>query len=610
MNYLLIAITAYLLNAVSVTIDKILLVKRLPNPALYVFYISLFSLAVLLLAPFTPLPNLNAFLIGSFSTLLWTLGAYFMFRALKSGEATRVIPVIGTLIPVILLLMASVSGSINLNEIWAAMILLAGLIFLIFPLLRGKFSREELFLELTSALFFANSYFLLKIAYETSNFLSIFVYSRLILLPIILIIVIFPFLRKKVLTGGPHKTNLWSKTGGLLFIGQAAGGGSQMMLTFAISLANPAVINSIQGIQYVFIFILSLVLAKKFPEAFNEKITKINLAGKLIGIFLIFLGLWILSFSTYSAKKANLGVTFSPKYATQLGLNPDEVFKAIIEDLKPKVVRLPLYWDDVEKEKGKFDFSQADKYLKKLESEKIEVVLGLGFKQPRWPECFQPEWSKNETKEQFHQSILNLIKNEISYFKKYPLVKYWQLENEPFLHFGICPKPNPQLIKQELELVKSQDSRQVVMTDSGELSTWYSVLKIADVFGTTIYRTVWSPGYGSFKYPWPPSFYNLKAVIVKFFAGSPGKPILVSELQAEPWPEDRKNLMELEISEHIRLFPPKQLAENIEYAAQTGFDPIILWGVEWWYFMKVNNVADYWQIAKMMYSDTEITTSF
>lgn len=610
MNYLLIAITAYLLNAVSVTIDKILLVKRLPNPALYVFYISVFSLVVLVLAPITPFPNFGAFLIASMSSLLWTLGAYFMFKALKTGEASRVIPVIGSLIPVILLLMSAISGNINLNEIWATIILLIGLMFLIFPLLWGKYSKEELLLELVSGLFFANSYFLLKIAYEASNFLSIFVYSRLILLPIILTILIFPILRKKVLFGhGRQKTNLYSKTGVLLFIGQAAGGTSQMMLTFAISLANPAIINSIQGIQYIFIFILSLSLAKKFPQVFNEKINKLNLAGKLIGIILIFLGLWILAFS-YQPIKKNLGVTFSPRYAQELGLDPDEVFAAILNDLKPTIVRMPVYWEEIEKEKGKYNFSEVDKYLKQLESKKIAVVLVVGFKQPRWPECFIPAWSKNETPEEFNKSLLNLIKSEISYFGKYQNIKYWQLENEPFLHFGICPKPNYKLTVQELELVKSLDSRPVIITDSGELSSWYQVLKIADVFGTTVYRKVWSPGYGSFSYPWPPTFYSIKSAVVKFFAGSLDKKVLISELQAEPWPPERKSLKELEVRELRRLFSPKQLEENIEYASQTGFDPIIVWGVEWWYFMKVNDSPDYWQIAKMMLSDPEIPTRF
>lgn len=605
MNYLLIAITAYLLNAVSVTIDKVLLVKRLPNPALYVFYISVFSLAVLFLIPFASIPNLNVFAIASFSTILWTLGAFFMFKALKNGEAVRVIPVIGTLIPVILLFMSGVSGSVNINEIWAVSILLLGLIFLIFPYLKGRFSREELLLELVSALFFADSYYLLKLAYNLSNFLSVFVYSRLILVPVILAILLFPYLRKIVLDNHSHhpKTNLWSKTGLMLFIGQAAGGSSQMLLTFAISLANPAVINSIQGIQYVFLFILSLIFAKKFPAAFSDKLTRANLTGKITGIILIFLGLFVLSLSTRSNPDVKLGITFSPRYAAELGLNPEEVFEAILTDLKPRSLRLPVYWDEVEKEKGKYNFSEIDKYLVRLEKNNIETVLVLGFKQPRWPECFQPLWSKSERDPEFSESIINLVKNEVFYFKKYKNVKYWQLENEPFLDFGICPKPDYPRVLEELSQIKAVDPRPVLMTDSGELSTWLPTLNLADIFGTTLYRNVWNPWFGIVQYPWPPVFYKLKAQTLQFITGSLNKSVIISELQSEPWPDEKKGLGQIDISEQQKLFTVNQMAENIEYGKLTGFNEIYLWGVEWWYFMKINHSADYWSLAKMMFNN-------
>lgn len=614
MNYLLIAVSAYLLNAVSVTIDKILLVKKLPNPALYVFYISVFSLAVLLLAPFTTFPQLDPFILASFSTLLWTSGAFFMFKALKSGEAARVVPIIGTLIPVILLFMSAVSGVVNLNEIWAVTILLLGLLFLIYPNLRGKFSREELVFEIISALLFANSYYLLKIAYDlnavkiassaynSSNFLSIFVYSRLILIPVILSIIVIPFLKRKVFASREHQTptNLWSKTGFLLFVGQASGGASQMLLTFAISLASPAIINSIQGIQYVFLFILSLLLSKKFPQAFGEKITRLSFIGKIIGIILVFLGLWILSFSTTSNSKPVLGITFSPRYAIELGLNPEETFDAILTDLKPAIIRFPIYWDEVELKKDQYDFSDADKYLEKARDANTDVVLVVGFKQPRWPECFQPIWSKSEQDTEFDQSIVKLVKREVDYFKKYTNIKYWQLENEPFLDFGICPKPNYQRVMDELSQLRLIDNRPVLITDSGELSTWHQALKTGDAFGTTLYRSVWSPIFGVVEYPLPPMFYYLKGEVVKFITGQTSKSIIIAELQAEPWPDEKKSLGQISIPDQIKLFPISQMIKNLEYAKQTGFGEIYFWGAEWWYFMKLNNAPEYWHLAKIL----------
>lgn len=605
MNYLIIAISAYLLNAVAVTVDKILLVRRLPNPALYVFYISCFSLVVLFGVPFTSFPQTGVFFVASAATILWTFGAYFMFRALKTGEAIRVIPVIGTLIPIILLFMSSVSGSIKLDEVWAVIFLLFGLTFLIFSYLKGKFSFEEIGQELISALFFANSYFLLKMAYDASSFLPVFVYSKLILVPIILAILTLPFLRKRVFSAPHHeeKINLYSKTGLLLLTGQSSGGASQLLLAFAISLANPAVINSIQGIQYVFLFLLGLVLAKRYPLAFNDKLTRSHFFAKIIGIILILFGLWVLSYGTFPEKQPQLGVTFSPRYARELGLDPTRVMEEILNDLKPALIRLPVYWDEVEKNPNEFDFSQTEEFVKMATGSHTEIILVVGFKQPRWPECFQPDWTKNLAAGQFNSEIIEFVKAEIEIFKKYPNIKYWQVENEPYLAFGLCPKPDRQRLLKEIQIVRKLDGRPIIITDSGELSSWIEGFGLGDIFGTTLYRSVWSPHFGLVSYPLPPIFYHIKSGVVKFITGSQSKETMISELQAEPWTDDGNSIPETSLSKLTNLFPVKQLVENFVYAKETRMDPILFWGVEWWYYMKVQGIPDYWQSAKIIFNN-------
>src|SRR5690606_27427087 len=119
--------------------------------------------------------------------------------------------------------------------------------------------------------------------------------------------------------------------------------------------------------------------------------------------------------------------------------------------------------------------------------------------------------------------------------------KYWQIENEPYLDFGICPKPDPNRVNEEIQIVKSLDPRPVLLTDSGELSTWYPVMELGDVFGTTLYRNVWSPWFGIVEYPLPPMFYTAKSRIVQLITGM-NKPSIVAELQAEPWPAEKKSL--------------------------------------------------------------------
>lgn len=297
MTHLPFTILAYLFNATAVTIDKFLLTKHISNPLVYVFYFSVFSLLGLFLLPFTQIPSLSTFILASLSTLIWTGGAYFMFKALQIGQVARVIPVIGTLIPIFLLIQAVMAQTIKQQEILAVLILLLGLVFLTILDWRGKFTRKELALELLSASLFALSYIILRQAYLQNDFLTVLAWSRFILIPVGLTIVIIPVLRKIVFSdqAGKPSFKILSKAGLLFLIGQSFGGLSELLITFSISLATPALVNSLQGSQYIFLFFFSLVLARKFPQIYQEKTSSLYLLTKVLGILFIGGGLYLLA---------------------------------------------------------------------------------------------------------------------------------------------------------------------------------------------------------------------------------------------------------------------------------------------------------------------------
>lgn len=297
MNHLPFTITAYLLNGVAVTVDKFLISKHIPDPLIYVFYFSIVSLLALFILPFTHIPNLNVLILASLSTLLWTTGAYFMFKGLQIGQVSRVIPVIGTLTPLILLFVASFTTDITKNQSLAVFILLFGLIFLTAHDWKGKFELKELQFEVLSSVFFSVSYLILRQAYLMDDFLTVFAWSRPILIPVGLILLIIPYTRKIVLNSEGPKIPFFSKAGLLFISGQVSGGISELLLTFSVSLANPALVNSLQGVQYVFLFLLSLGLSKKYPEVFSEQLTTFKIVGKVFGIILIAAGLYLLAFS-------------------------------------------------------------------------------------------------------------------------------------------------------------------------------------------------------------------------------------------------------------------------------------------------------------------------
>lgn len=302
MSHLPFTISAYFFNALSVLASKFLLQKSIPDPFIYIFYISLFSLVAVLALPFTKIPNLEVFALASLSTILWTTGAYFMFKALKSGDISRVIPIIGTLIPVILLLFASETRAISVTQTWAIWILIVGMVFLTLPDWRLKAKWGEIVFEVLSAAFFAASYILLRSAYLKFDFFSVLIWSRLILLPLGILIIAIPAFRRKIIPTSLLSPRTDSgvgstKTGLIFFGGQISGAVSELLILFSISLANPALVNSLQGTQYVFLFLFGFILSRKYPTIFQEKYTPLILASKSTGIAFLGLGLYLLAFS-------------------------------------------------------------------------------------------------------------------------------------------------------------------------------------------------------------------------------------------------------------------------------------------------------------------------
>ena len=143
----------------------------------------------------------------------------------------------------------------------------------------------------------------------------------------------------------------------------------------------------------------------------------------------------------------------------------------------------------------------------------------------------------------------------------------------------------------------------ILITDSGELTTWRKSYPLGDWFGTTLYRTVWSPIFSQIDYPIPPIFYKLKMQIIKALVKNYITKNIIVELQAEPWATAKAHISKMPIDEQIKLFPVKKLQSNVEYARQTGFEEIYLWGVEWWYWMKAQGHPEYIKTARQLYNN-------
>lgn len=295
MIFLPFTILAYLLNSIAVTVDKFLLFKAIPDPIIYIFYFSAISLPAVFAIPFVSLPPSSVLILSSASTIFWTLGAYLMFKALKSGQVQRVIPVIGTFTPLILLVLAAQTQSITLSQGLAISLLVTGLVFLTWSDWKGKFGGIEIGLEAGSALFFALSYHLLHLAFEKQDFLTVFIWSKPILLPLGVILLIIPTLRRKILPFLRPKKGVVNQSSLLFTFGQISAGVSELLLTFSISLSNPAIVNSLQGIKYIFLLFFGLILGRRFPAIFKNNLSRKFFLTQIVGITLIGIGLYLLT---------------------------------------------------------------------------------------------------------------------------------------------------------------------------------------------------------------------------------------------------------------------------------------------------------------------------
>lgn len=315
----------------------------------------------------------------------------------------------------------------------------------------------------------------------------------------------------------------------------------------------------------------------------------------LISAFLILaVFLFFLNRKTY---QVDYGVSFSKVYAESLGLDWKEVYLEMLQDLNPKYVRITAPWNYVEPEKGKFSFSEIDWQMNEALKNGTKVTLVVGQKTPRWPECHTPSWVIEEgiTKEKVFIYIEEVVKR----YKDHPALEIWQVENEPFINFkfGECTNYHSEWVEEEIILVKSLDSaHKIIITDSGELSTWNKSINASDFFGTTIYRVIALKNGKYFSYDWvlPPVFYKFKAL----FLGRSLDSIYVSELQAEPW-FINGNQTSIPLEEQEKSMNIKRLEKNLDFVTHIGVSRAYLWGVEWWYWMKTEkNNSLYWDMVK------------
>lgn len=308
-----------------------------------------------------------------------------------------------------------------------------------------------------------------------------------------------------------------------------------------------------------------------------------------VGIFaalaLLYLLLWLVSIPK---SDVTYGISFSPAYATKLGLDWREAYQAVLRDLNPEIIRIAAPWSDGEAVEGAYAFGDVDWMMNEAAREGTAVLLVVGQKVPRWPECYIPSWADTNTNSA-RDAFLAYLSAVVNRYRRHTALSQWQVENEPFIRFqfGECEKFQESWVAEEIATVRRMDpEKNIVVTDSGELGFWWKATRAGDVLGVTVYRFVESPRGRLWSYAWlPPGWYRLRAFLLGKLND---ERFIISELQAEPWGDSD--------------FRPEQLLSHARYARRTGASQAYMWGVEWWYAKKQEGDARYWDTARSLFA--------
>ena len=296
MLWLFIIILSYLFFGLAFFGDKLILAGP-PNSKLYTFYVGALSILVVFFIPFTTFgfPNITGLLWIILEAIVYMLGLYAMFFALEKFDVSRVMTTIGAIQPVIILILTWIFWGTVITGInfLAFVFLLVGSI-IISTEKKYKITNDYLLLVLLSSLLFSLDYVFSKLVFSQQPFLQGLIWMRIFSFLFALFFLFDKSLRKQIFS---KKKVVNKKTGLLFFFTQSAGGLANILQSFAISLvpiSYLAIISSLRGIQYVFLFLITLFFSFFFPVIFKEDISKKVIIQKTIAIVLIVSGLAIL----------------------------------------------------------------------------------------------------------------------------------------------------------------------------------------------------------------------------------------------------------------------------------------------------------------------------
>ena len=324
----------------------------------------------------------------------------------------------------------------------------------------------------------------------------------------------------------------------------------------------------------------------------------------LLGVVLVILAIMYGVSRWYSWETRNqpltYGVSFIPAYASSLGVDPQQTMDALL-GIGVKQFRLVSYWDEIETAPGQYDFHDLDWQFQKAEAAHAHIILTVGLRQPRWPECHPPSFiDTSQPLDKWQPQLENFMTATINRYKNSPALYKYQLENEYFLHgFGDCKDFSRSRLVDEYNLVKRLDPQHpIIVGRSNNAQGFPAGQPTPDLFSISVYKRVWDAAvtHRYLEYPFPAWFYGYIAGVQKIYLG---KDMSIAELQAEAWPPNGQTITETSLAEQNKSLDAVRLKKRFDFGKATGMKSIDLWGAEYWYYRKeVLHDDSLWRVAQ------------
>src|SRR5262245_15173132 len=123
----------------------------------------------------------------------------------------------------------------------------------------------------------------------------------------------------------------------------------------------------------------------------NQGVTLLVFVALVVGLFFLAV---VRDNLALDVRPAAFGATFSTHYADYPGIDWKQAYAASLDELGLRRFRIPAYWDQLEAERGTYDFTILDYQVAEAKKRGAHILLAVGRKLPRWPECHVPAWAK------------------------------------------------------------------------------------------------------------------------------------------------------------------------------------------------------------------------